>query len=66
MIPTPEQVAEAKRIIGVIDGRLERWRAWFPNDRSEVEIPRCDLLLLVELARDRLRIHREVENGGPV
>ncbi len=36
------------------DRSLARWRAWFPNEDSIVDVPRRDLLLLVEAARQNL------------
>lgn len=49
-----EHLADAesvRRIVANIDALLPKWRTWFPNEESEVGIPRRELLLLVEAAR---------------
>ncbi len=38
----------ADYVVKTIDRRIPQWERWFPNELSEVEIPRCDLLKLVE------------------
>lgn len=38
-------------IIAGIERQLPKWRAWFPDEQSGVEIPRRDLLMLVEAAK---------------
>lgn len=41
----------AGQLIEQIDGLLPKWRTWFPSEESEVEIPRCHLITLIEAAR---------------
>jgi hypothetical protein len=49
--PAPD-VAE---IIARIESKVPRWRAWFLSEWSHVEIPRCELLALVEAAKQTLK-----------
>lgn len=42
---------ELKEIILSIEDQVPKWVKWFPNEMSEVEIPRHDLLLLVKMAK---------------
>lgn len=55
---TTDLRAEAEHVIGVIDANLKKWRAWFPNERSEVEVPREELLALKHFAEIGLRTER--------
>lgn len=49
--PTYDQRVLAESLLKSIDRRLTRWRAWFPSERSEAEVPREDLLALAEFAK---------------
>lgn len=37
-------------LIKYIKSQLPKWRKWFPNEDSEVEISRRDLMLLIQFA----------------
>lgn len=41
--------AAGGRVSESVTRNLARWLTWFPNERSEVEVPREDLLALVEV-----------------
>lgn len=45
---------------------LPKWRTWFPNERSEAEIPRCDLLTLVEAAEEHARYAAELDKAAAI
>ena len=47
-------------LIARIDGLLPKWRTWFPNEESAVDIPRRDLLVIVDDARDAARLRERV------
>lgn len=49
----------AELIIKAIDAKLARWRHWFPNEDSEVDVPRRDLLALKHFAEIGLRLTAE-------
>lgn len=53
----------AQEIIGKIRESLPRWRKWYPNDWSTVELPRRDLLTLVEEI-ERLQALVKTLRGG--
>ena len=55
---TTDQRAAAECTIGIIDASLNKWRAWFPSERSEVDVPREDLLALKHFAEIGLRVER--------
>lgn len=46
----------AQGICRVVDVNLDKWREWFPHDRSAVEVARCDLLALKHFAEIGLAI----------
>ena len=51
----PVEIAErASKLLATIDRELPRWRAWFPNEGSHVEVPRADLLVFAEIVRSVL------------
>lgn len=54
-----------EEVIRGIDERLPKWRAWFPDEGSLVEIPRRDLLLLVEAARPKPPAPDPFHRGRP-
>ena len=42
---------DAIGLINTIEDNLPRWRAWFPNELSGVEVTRRDLLALAACAK---------------
>ncbi len=50
-IPIGEIRDKAELTIASIDRNLEKWKAWYPNPGSEVEVPRNGLLALTYFAR---------------
>lgn len=58
--PEPTTVPDVYRATALVCRRvrdsLPKWRGWFPNERSEVEIARADLLLLVAAAEQREKL----------
>ncbi len=52
----------AEAMLGVIARNLPRWTTWYPNDESEVEIARADLLALAECSKMYLAEHPEDED----
>lgn len=59
---TDEQRERAAQLLKTIEANLPRWRLHFPNEESEVEIPRVDLLALaaqvkqLEAERDNAQV----------
>jgi hypothetical protein len=51
----------AKNLVKTIDTNLDRWRAWFPNEESAVDVPRADLLALKEYAELGLAVDKAAE-----
>lgn len=45
----------AEGLIQTINRSLSKWRTWFPNEQSMVEVPRADLLALKKYAEIGLR-----------
>lgn len=42
--------AAAENLIACIQRNLVKWRTWFPNEQSEVDVPRGDLIALAHYA----------------
>jgi hypothetical protein len=58
MTPEIREAAErATKIIELVNRNLAKWRSWFPNEESEVDVPRADLLALITLANAYLAQH---------
>lgn len=41
----------AVRTIETVEQNLPKWRTWFPNEESSVEIQRRDLLAMIHFAK---------------
>jgi hypothetical protein len=52
-------VKTAADIVAEIEAKLPMWRAWFPNEWSEVEIQRAHLLELVGAVKDAGRLREK-------
>lgn len=52
-LKTEQELAE--ELIEVIDRSLPKWRTWFPDDSSMVEVPRNELLAMKAFAEIGLR-----------
>lgn len=46
---------DARDLIESVDRNLKRWVAWFPNEMTEVEVPRRQLLALKYFAEIGLK-----------
>lgn len=53
---TADQRRRAVRLVLVVDANLPKWRAWFPDEESSVEVPRANLLALTAAARAWLNL----------
>jgi hypothetical protein len=51
----------ADHVCRTVRALLPKWETWFPNEKAEVEIPRCDLLLLVEAAEAGEKSEKRLE-----
>lgn len=63
----PEESLSVARVCRKVRDSLPRWREWFPNEKSEVEISRQALLLLVAAAEQRDKLEeacRDLMNTG--
>lgn len=64
MTLTQEQMDAVERVVSSVDRQLKKWRAWFPNEKSEVEVPRDELLALVECGRIALANRKQPGCAG--
>lgn len=51
-------IDKAIRLVDAVDEHIKKWTIWFPNPRSEVEVPREDLIALIEIARPAIESAR--------
>jgi hypothetical protein len=62
-----KSTASAAEVCRRIRDRLPKWRAWFPDEGSMVEVPRRELLALVAAAEQRdalLAALKELADAG--
>jgi hypothetical protein len=48
--------SDAREVIAAINSNLKKWESWFPNDMSDVEVPRRQLLALRHFAEIGLQM----------
>lgn len=65
MTLTKETVAKARELIDTVSRALPKRANWFPNPRSEVAVPREDLLALIAVARWTLATP-QMADGFPI
>jgi len=54
----------AAELIEGIKAKLPKWREWFPNEDSIVDISRRDLLVIVAEAEQAARLRKAIESFG--
>lgn len=61
---TDEQRKRAAELIASVERQLTKWRIWFPNEDSEVNVPRADLLALIAQAQEADKLRAAVRSAG--